>query len=547
MASRGSPETLRGTPRPAHRGGTVPEPHIGGTPPGQERRLSHILILISAAMDVEHIEMVPAPAPAATAAGEEARDSAEAARRAAEDARDAYMWPWTIDPQNPVNWGSCKKYFQLLVCFFIAFTASMSASIVSAAHEQIMAEFDVSSTAAFVPITTYLLGLSFGPVAGLSLTQIAGRKAVWYVSIISGSTFCIAAALARSFSWFCVARFISGFFYGPGLFNSTGVIAETFEGEKRSVALCIVTFGPLVGSAIGPSIGIALLKKLAWRWTQHSVALLSLFNLVLAKLSSDTYHQRLLRRRYIRLGLEVAQLPTPAALFRGLIELTILRPLLMLATEPLVGLLSLYVACVFAIPFAFFSGLFWVFQTDYAYTSWECRCISYALGSGCVVGMFIPMISSVWYRFKCLRRFQPASIPPEFHILPAMIGTVLIPAGLFWFGWTAHLSADRNLFPFIGIALFGAGNVSLFISAVLYHRDVYLGANWPSAAAAHYFACHALAAFFPLLALQFYQKLGVEWATSVFGFLAVAMMPLPFVIFKYGRALRARSGYETVE
>ncbi|RYP80623.1 hypothetical protein DL769_002368 [Monosporascus sp. CRB-8-3] len=506
-------------------------------------------------MNTEHIGMVPVPvsapapasAPTATAAGEETRDDAQAARRAAEDARDAYMWPWTIDPQNPFNWGSGKKYYQLVVCIFIAFTASMGASIVSAAHEQIMAEFDVSSTAAFVPVTTYLLGLSLGPVTGLSLTQIAGRKAVWYVSIISGGTFCIAGTLAHSFSWFCIARFISGFFYGPGLFNSAGIIAETFEGEERSVASCIVTLSPLVGSAIGPAIGVALLTKLAWRWTQLSVALLSLFNLVLAKLSSDTYHQRLLRRRYIRLGLEVAQLPTPAALFRGLIELTILRPLLMLATEPLVGLLSFYVACMFAIPFAFFGSLFRVFQTDYGYTFWECRRVFYALGSGCVVGMFIPMISSVCYRFKYLRRFQPASISPESHILPAMIGSVLIPAGLFWFGWTAHLSVDRNVFPLIGVALFGAGNVSLFTSAVLYHRDVYLRANWPSAAAAHFFACHALAAFFPLFALQLYQKLGVEWATSILGFLAVAMMPLPFVFFKYGRTLRARSGYETVE
>ncbi|RYO90340.1 hypothetical protein DL764_008459 [Monosporascus ibericus] len=511
---------------------------------------------MSAAMDIEYVEMVPVPVPvpvsapppasAATAAGEETRDNAEAARRAAEDARDAYMWPWTIDPENPVNWSSGKKYFHLLVCFFVAFAASMGASIVSAAHEQIMAEFNVSSTAAFVPITVYLLGLSLGPVAGLSLTQIAGRKAVWYVSIISGSTFCIAATLAHSFSWFCIARFISGYFYGPGLFNTAGVIAEVFEGEARSVASCIVSLSPLVGSAIGPAIGVALLTRLAWRWTQYFVALLSLFNLVLAKLSSDTYHQRLLRRRYIRLGLDVAQLPTPAALFRGLIELTILRPLLMLGTEPLVGLLSLYVACMFAIPFVFFGGLFWVFQTDYGYTFWECRRIFYALGSGCVVGMFIPLISSVWYRFKYLRRFRPASIHPESHILPAMIGSVLIPIGLFWFGWSAHLSVDRNIFPLIGVALFGAGNVSLFISAVLYHRDVYLRANWPSAAAAHFFACHALAAFFPLFALQLYQKLGVEWATSVLGFLAVAMMPLPFVFFKYGRALRARSGYETV-
>jgi hypothetical protein len=41
-----------------------------------------------------------------------------------------------------------------------------------------------------------------------------------------------------------------------------------------------------------------------------------------------------------------------------------------------------------------------------------------------------------------------------------------------------------------------------------------------------------------------YNGIGVGWAGSIFAFVAVLMMPLPFIFFKYGKALRARSSYE---
>lgn len=33
------------------------------------------------------------------------------------------------------------------------------------------------------------------------------------------------------------------------------------------------------------------------------------------------------------------------------------------------------------------------------------------------------------------------------------------------------------------------------------------------------------------------------WALSLFGFLAVAMLPVPWMLFKWGKGLRARSSY----
>lgn len=55
---------------------------------------------------------------------------------------------------------------------------------------------------------------------------------------------------------------------------------------------------------------------------------------------------------------------------------------------------------------------------------------------------------------------------------------------------------------------------------------------------------YVLGSAFPLFTIQMYNGIGVGWAGSVFGFVAVLMMPLPWVFFKYGKALRARSSYD---
>lgn len=40
-----------------------------------------------------------------------------------------------------------------------------------------------------------------------------------------------------------------------------------------------------------------------------------------------------------------------------------------------------------------------------------------------------------------------------------------------------------------------------------------------------------------------YEALGIGWATSLLGFISVAMIPIPYLFFKWGPKIRARSKY----
>lgn len=43
-----------------------------------------------------------------------------------------------------------------------------------------------------------------------------------------------------------------------------------------------------------------------------------------------------------------------------------------------------------------------------------------------------------------------------------------------------------------------------------------------------------------------YEGLGYQWATSVFAFLTVVMMPFPWLFFRYGQVLRGKSRFAVV-
>ena len=40
-----------------------------------------------------------------------------------------------------------------------------------------------------------------------------------------------------------------------------------------------------------------------------------------------------------------------------------------------------------------------------------------------------------------------------------------------------------------------------------------------------------------------YEALGYQWASSLLAFLTVAMMPFPYIFFRYGKKIRRKSRY----
>lgn len=89
-------------------------------------------------------------------------------------------------------------------------------------------------------------------------------------------------------------------------------------------------------------------------------------------------------------------------------------------------------------------------------------------------------------------------------------------------------SFSRTLFVFSGIFTFFVDTYQVYAASVL---------------ASNAFVRCSFAAAFPLFGVQMYHKLGDQWASSLLAFLALAMLPFPFLFFKYGKRLRNKSKF----
>ncbi|KAI1815490.1 major facilitator superfamily domain-containing protein [Poronia punctata] len=450
---------------------------------------------------------------------------------------------WDNDPENPYNWPKWKKNFQLFAASVLGFTGSVGTSIISPAHAELVTEFGVSSTVAFLPLTTFVLALGLGPIIGGPVSETAGRKPVYVAAALVGGLFSLGAGFTHSFAGLCILRFLAGFAFGPSLSIGTGFLAETYKPQERALPAALYILSPFLGPGLGPVLGVFLVDRKGWRWTQYTLVFFSAFSLILVALGTESYHAIIQRRKAKKAGTELPSLK-PLAVTLGEFGTTgILRPVHMMFTEPIVGFLCLYVSFTFGVLFNFFGALFYVFGSVYHFTLVQSGLVFLAIAVGCLIGFFtIKLCDALFYQPQ-VRRFPPHQVPPEYRLLPGMIGSIMLPISIFLFAWAARPSVNPAV-PIIAIVIFGAGNINLFISALQYIGDVYHRTNVASATSANSLARYTLAAVFPLFSLQMYRNLGVAWASSLLGFISILLLPVPWLLFKFGKTVRSKSKYQ---
>lgn len=84
--------------------------------------------------------------------------------------------------------------------------------------------------------------------------------------------------------------------------------------------------------------------------------------------------------------------------------------------------------------------------------------------------------------------------------------------------------------------------MSIFLQALNYLVDAYLMFA-ASAIAGNTLLRSLCGAGFPLFARQMFEGMGIQWASTLLGCIAVVLAPIPFIFYKYGAQIRARSAY----
>jgi len=89
-------------------------------------------------------------------------------------------------------------------------------------------------------------------------------------------------------------------------------------------------------------IGAFVTVRKGWRWTQWTLIFFAIFAFILTTFARETHQNTILTRRakHRKLPLPPSPFPSRSAKIRFLITVTLIRPLHMLITEPIVAFLS---------------------------------------------------------------------------------------------------------------------------------------------------------------------------------------------------------------
>ncbi|KAF1358460.1 MFS general substrate transporter [Lizonia empirigonia] len=459
-------------------------------------------------------------------------------------------WDGPEDLENPHNWPLWVRIYHATTPGLFGFAVTFGTSVYTPALADIMADFNVSRTAALAGIAVYTLGLAFGPIMSAPLSEKHGRKIVYLLSSPIFMLFTLGAGLSKSFASLIVCRFFAGLTGSPALAVGAGSNADLFPPHQRAKITTVFLMAPFAGPSLGPVVGGFAAQYKGWRWTQWCMIFVTLAVYIASFPMKETYKPIILARRAKRLGLDVKPAGNPGgtAMKRSIIT-NLFRPMHMLLTEPVVFFLSLYTAFAFGVLFLLFAAFPYIFmRPPYSFNISQSGLAFLAIGLGVVLGgltgvLIDHFVYQAQYRAALARGEKHAA--PEHRLYNAMMGSGGILIGLFWVGWSAGKGAHWAI-VLVGSVPFAWGNLCLFTSAALYMTDVYGPLNGASAIAANGIFRYTLGAVFPLFTVQMYSSLGIAWATSLLGFLSVLMLPIPWIFYKWGPKIRARSRYPVV-
>ena len=211
-----------------------------------------------------------------------------------------------------------------------------------------------------------------------------------------------------------------------------------------------------------------------WPWSQWTILFLAALTHLSISAVQETHTKTLLRRRrkLARIIPSItANQPAPHLVYfqSWLKSIPLVRPVQMLFVEPVVMMLSLYIAFTFAVVYCFSTSIPYSFSTVYNFTPEAQGLVFISLIIGYVLSaptMVIPYLRQQQAHARADSNVEGNSAPiaPERLLFPAMIGSVGLPISFFWFAWSARPDVHW-ICPVVALGLFSWGNDLVYVSS----------------------------------------------------------------------------------
>ncbi|KAK3292757.1 major facilitator superfamily domain-containing protein [Chaetomium fimeti] len=435
------------------------------------------------------------------------------------------------DPMCPRSFPTWRKWLIIAITSVGSFCVTNASASYTATYAQMNEEFDNSRLVATLGLSTFVLGIALGPFWS-PLAEFYGRRPIYLCSFAGFIIWLVPSAVAKNIETMIVARFFQGLAGSAFLSVSGGTVGDLFTRDTMLAPMAIFALAPFVGPSTGPLVGGLINTYVNWRWT-HYVLLIwaAVLLLTIALFVPETYHPVLLKRKAQKLRKTTgddrwrAPLEKSTKSVSKTVAYSLLRPFQILIFEPMAVVLNIYTAVLLGLLYLFFGAFPLIFRTNHGFNLWQVGLTF----MGLLVAMIIACLSTpLWTRLRqnmVAKRHKETGVlkdEPEDQLPPVIFGAPLITGGLFWFGFTTYPEIHW-IVPIIGSSVFGLGST---------HTHGTQRAPW-----------HPMP--WSGVPSQMYEALGFQWATGLVAFVTLALMPFPYIFFRYGKKIRARSRYAT--
>ena len=377
------------------------------------------------------------------------------------------------DPRNPLQWSYSYKWVIVLSSAFSVLGVTFASSAFSGGIRGLVEEFHTSAEVAILGLSLFVLGFAVGPLVSAPLSELYGRQVLFLVTFGCFTFFNAGVPGAQNIWTVLILRFFAGCFGSSPLSNAGGVIADCFSARDRGVAMSIFSAAPFLGPAVGPIIGGFLSESAGWRWLMGFMAAFTGFLWIVNSLIvPETYAPVLLRKRAEKLSKLTGKVYlSKLDIDRGKIvageafKSALLRPWILLFREPIVFILSIYMAIVYGTLYMLFAAYPIVFEEGRGWSEGIQGLAFLAI----LIGMLFAISYNLFFDNKRYQRLVDKNggfAPPEARLDTAIIGGIALPIGLFWFAWTNSPTLPWQASVAAGIP-FGFGTCLVFLSVMV--------------------------------------------------------------------------------
>ena len=359
--------------------------------------------------------------------------------------------------------------------------AAFGSSIFSSATMAVSSAFDVSTEVGTLGLSLYVLGFAFGPMIWAPLSELRGRRLPLLISMFGFTVFQAGTATGKDLQTVFLCRFFGGMFASCPLAVVAAVFSDMFDNHTRGMAITVFSMMVFAGPLMAPFIGGFIIQNqsLGWRWTEHLMTILGASSFLLDLFFlPETYPPTVLvekakelRRRTRNWGIHAKQEEIEVD-FRELVSKNFSRPLRILIGEPIILMLSIYMAFIY--------GLLYLSLTSYPIAFVQIRGFSPGIGGLCFFGMILGQICAGIYMISTQPSYNRkldangGTPVPEWRLPPVIIGGAAFAGGLFWFGWSGYRADIHWIVPTLSGLLTGFGLLSIFLQSLNYIIDAYL-------------------------------------------------------------------------